>query len=461
MPGRILVIDPVATNRIIIKVKLSTARYDICQASTLADGLAIAKDDPPDLIIAGLSQCDCDGSLVTRIRAIPELARVPVIAIAQSLSPTERLTLLAAGADDVLSRPLDDAFVLARLRSLLRSSNATEELRLRDGTSRALGFAEAAVPFGPPPRVALVIRHRPDATLWRQALEIELGHEVEIWTPDAVLEQVDDENGPDALILAVETGMNPDQPLSILPELRSRKASRHAAVLAVLTGHNPALAVMALDLGASDVMPQGFDAKELALRLKIQISKKRDADRLRETVRDGLKLAMTDPLTGLFNRRYALPHLGRVAEKARGSGREFAVMLADLDRFKLVNDTYGHGAGDAVLIEVSRRLRENLRGVDLVARLGGEEFLITMPDSSLEEARVAAERLCRMIKQTPIALPGTQTSVFVTISIGIAMGPGGGPDEVPIEALIHTADKALYLSKSEGRDQVTVSLTAA
>lgn len=461
MPGRILVIDPVATNRIIIKVKLSAARYEIFHAARLADGLTIAAKTLPDLIIAGLSPDDCDASLVQSIRAVPELARVPVVAVAPPLPAGARLALLSAGADDVLTRPLNDAFLLARLRSLLRSSHASEELRLRDGTSRALGLAESPAPFGPPPRVALVSRHQPQATLWRQALETELGQAVEIWAPDTALERIDDENGPDAVILAVEAGMQPDQPLSILPELRSRKASRHAAVLAVLAAPDPAAAVMALDLGASDVMPQGFEARELALRLRLQIGKKREADRLRKTVRDGLKLAMTDPLTGLFNRRYALPHLGRIAEKARSSGREFAVMVADLDRFKQVNDTYGHAAGDAVLVEISRRLRDNLRGVDLVSRLGGEEFLIAMPDSKLEEARVAGERLCQIIKQTPIALPGALAPIHVTISIGIAMGPGSGPDDAPVESLIQSADKALYLSKSEGRDQVTVSLSAA
>ena len=169
-------------------------------------------------------------------------------------------------------------------------------------------------------------------------------------------------------------------------------------------------------------------------------------------------LAATDPLTGLYNRRYAMARLTDVERDAQGSGRAFAVVLADLDHFKAINDTYGHAAGDAVLKEVARRLKDNLRGADLVARYGGEEFLMVLPETDLDRAEPLARRLCALIGQTPFALPGRKAPIPVTMSIGVAVG---GSDKnrarETLEALIERADTALYGAKAHGRNQVTVA----
>jgi two-component system cell cycle response regulator len=199
----------------------------------------------------------------------------------------------------------------------------------------------------------------------------------------------------------------------------------------------------------------------LALRLRGQIRRKLEADRLRVTVEDGFKLAAIDPLTGLYNRRYALPHLTEIAKRAREKQRPFAIMLLDLDRFKDVNDTYGHAAGDAVLVEVARRVRDNLRGVDMVARIGGEEFLVAMPETALSQARFAAERLRQVVEETPISIGEGQQEITVTLSIGLSMGGRDEAMSLPIEKLIEDADQALFGSKAEGRNQVTMGRSAA
>jgi two-component system cell cycle response regulator len=190
------------------------------------------------------------------------------------------------------------------------------------------------------------------------------------------------------------------------------------------------------------------------------------ADQLRATVRTGLKAAVSDPLTGLHNRRYAMPHLARVAEHAAATGRSFAVMVADLDHFKQINDLYGHSAGDAVLVEAARRLRENLRGVDLVARIGGEEFLIVMPATPLSEARIAASRLCRKIGSEGFVVPGVKYPIEVTVSIGVTMGgmhnlKGVGTGSQDANTLLDAADKALYEAKMHGRNQVNMATRPA
>ncbi len=177
-------------------------------------------------------------------------------------------------------------------------------------------------------------------------------------------------------------------------------------------------------------------------------------------MQDSLRLALIDPLTGLHNRRYALPRLAAIAAQAAEAGTDFAVMVVDLDRFKQVNDLHGHGAGDQVLVEVSRRLAANLRGSDLLARIGGEEFLVVLPDTGMTDARQIAERLCAAVDERPIRL-ATGLGLTVTVSIGVAVarGSAGGPGRV--EAVVEQADLALLESKGSGRNQVTFRRSAA
>jgi two-component system cell cycle response regulator len=213
---------------------------------------------------------------------------------------------------------------------------------------------------------------------------------------------------------------------------------------------------MAFDLGADHVVVPGVTAPELAYRLRSLVRRKRAADRQRTRMQDSLRLALVDPLTGLYNRRYAAPQLTAIAARAAASDSTFAVMVVDLDRFKRVNDQHGHAAGDLVLVEVARRLSANLRDKDLLARIGGEEFLIVLPDSSMTDARSVAERLCHAVEERPIRLP-SGAGLTVTVSIGVAVSGGA----VSVEAVVEQADLALLQSKESGRNQVTFRLSAA
>jgi len=132
-------------------------------------------------------------------------------------------------------------------------------------------------------------------------------------------------------------------------------------------------------------------------------------------------------------------------------------MMIDLDKFKSINDRFGHDAGDAVLRQFSRRLQENIRGVDLVARFGGEEFFVAMPDVDQHAAAAAAERIRRAIEGAPVPLPSNAGEVEVTVSIGVAIATAADDDA---EAIIKRADCALYASKQAGRNRVSFSQAA-
>lgn len=460
MAGRILIVDDVATNRIVLKVKLASACYEVLQASTGAEALKRARLDSPDLILLDQMMPDIDGAtLCQRLKDDPATACIPVIMITARNDDASRINALRAGADEFMTKPLDELTLLARVRSLLRARDTVEELRLRDRTCRELGFAEPANNFTLPSTIAMVAADTVTAMAWKAALGKSTRHRVIVISKEQALMQSTADNVPDVYVIACDLA-KPDEGLRLMSELRSRPRTRHSAVLMVIPKGESHKSATALDLGANDLMIEGFNPEELCLRLQTQIKRKTMSDRLRETVRDGLRMAVIDPLTGLYNRRYAMPHLARIADRAKITGRPFAVMVLDLDRFKIVNDTHGHAAGDTVLQEVAARIKDNMRGVDMVARIGGEEFLVAMPDTQLEEARMAAERLCRVIDNRPVLLKGGAVNVSVSMSIGVAMGGQEG-DTQSVDELIAGADKALYAAKSDGRNQVTFFRSAA
>ncbi len=465
MHGKVLVIDPIATNRIVLRVKLAASHYKMTQAGSIADAMQVLGQDVPDLILCATNMPDGGPlRLVQRMRKIGLAGKVPVIALSGAEDNAERLRLLAGGVDDVMQKPISDVLLLARTRSIIRAYATASEWTLREGTSRALGFGEAAAAFAPAQTVRIIARDPNCADPWAAALEDRIAANVTYAQPATAAADLEPGRAPDALLLVVGSNEGP-QMLQLLATIRSQASTRHCAILVILGCDDTTLGAQMLDMGANDLMRCERSADELALRLNALLSRKKVTDALRDTVRSGIEAAVIDPLTGLHNRRYAMPHLARIAERATQTGKPFAVMVADMDHFKRINDTLGHAAGDAVLVETAHRLRENLRAVDLVARIGGEEFLIVLPGAGLSNARKAAKRLCRLIQSTPFKVPDQVARVEATISIGMtvvdpARGAKATEAQTP-EALLDRADKALYGAKAEGRNRVTLSRPAA
>ena len=170
------------------------------------------------------------------------------------------------------------------------------------------------------------------------------------------------------------------------------------------------------------------------------------------------ELATHDPLTGAFNRRELMDVMGRLIGLAQRARQPLGVLMIDIDHFKRVNDTHGHVSGDAVLREVARRLQARLRKSDLLARFGGEEFVVLLPQTSEEEALVVAEGLRATVSATGIPMPAQPDALTVTVSIGVHVRvPGVEPDEA--DRMIVASDEAMYRAKSMGRNRVEVTLS--
>ena len=462
MSARILITDDVAANRIVQQARLSAACYDTMLACDGASCLAIAAQDRPDLVLLDLGLPDISG--IDVIRALRRDARcreIPVIALTASSDPSERLAAFAAGADVVMGRQANERVLLARLRNLLRL-RAEGELPMLEDVPLG-GLADSPAAFETQSTIALVASHAACADSLRTALADQLRDRLIVLSRGEALADIStvrDRDGLPEVFILVDDGHNPAANLRLLSELKSHQSTRHAAVCVVGPAGEGDEAAMAFDLGADDAVGPSVTPEELALRIRGLLRRKRHSDRRRARMQDGLRLAMRDPLTGLYNRRFAAPQLAAIAARAREEGTPFAVMVMDLDRFKQVNDVYGHAAGDQVLVETARRLSANLRESDVLARIGGEEFLAILPGSCMTNARLVAERLCQAMDGDPVRLHSGE-ALHVTVSIGVAVASDGSGASCGIEHLVEQADLALLESKGAGRNQVTFRMNAA
>ncbi|MEM9975043.1 MAG: diguanylate cyclase [Pseudomonadota bacterium] len=454
MTGQVLIADRSCDTRILLSSILRDAQYEVQGVSDAAAArLAMQTQAPSVAILGALGGVGEIERLIRFARATPALTHMPLIVLCDAPGADARITLLRAGADELMCRPLREATLLARMRSLLRACETEHTLVERHAALRELGFSETRTFFEPPARMA-VVAPRPDrAQQLATALKAEGVYPVETLAPEAALAA---QAGACDLYLIDATAGSGAPGLRLLAELRARPGARHAAVVIMHDDADTETAVMALDFGANDLLAKSVAPAELALRLSTQLSRKHQADRVRASVEEGLRLAAVDPLTGLYNRRYAMAHADELAKRSAESGRPYAVPIADLDRFKAVNDRFGHPAGDGVLTEVAQRLRGDLRASDTLARLGGEEFMVLMPDTSPAVALFTARRLCARIAADPCVL-ASGLKLPVTISVGVAVSSG---IERP-EALIARADGALYASKSSGRNMATMGVATA
>lgn len=456
MSGRILIVDDLATNRIVLKVKLVSAHYEVIQAGSAQEALALAVESPPDLILANTRLSTVTAAeFVTALRRQACLATIPVMFLQPFDHPEERLNALCAGADEVLVKPVQESLLLARLRNLLRQHHVLQELIGQGETSQPMGLAEPHTDFDRPGHVTIAASSRSEALGLQTRLMRSAAHRVTATDMAHVLPLSGSDAPADIYLLRIAETEAEDG-LRLLADLKAAQRIRTSPVMALLDAGATALAVTLLDMGADDVLIGLPDQAELCLRLTRQMQRKHRAERLRAALRDGLQAAVFDPLTGAHNRRYALPFVTHLIETGLTNGESFAVMIADLDFFKQVNDDHGHAAGDHVLCEVTRLLRAHLRNRDMLARIGGEEFLIVTPATGRLEAQDTADRLCAMIRRTPIVLPGHKGALHVTVSIGVTMAlsaPGLPPPCVG--QLLEEADRALYSAKAQGRDTVT------
>jgi two-component system cell cycle response regulator len=451
MTARVLVVDDILSNVKLLEAKLSAEYFEVVTAFNGLEALAKIEEHEPDIVLLDVMMPGMDGfEVCRRIKHNPKTAHVPVVMVTALDQSSDRVMGLEAGADDFLTKPVDDSALFARVRSLVRLKMMTDELRMRETTGQSMGLIDPATTLSeavPGGRI-LIIEDRPESVAWFTAA---LAPANEISAVDTFEEALVRVRGGDFDLIVVSLGLRGFDGLRLCSQLRSLPEGRNVPILVLVSEGDRRKLNQALEMGVNDYLSRPVDKNELIARVRTQMRKKLYADRLRQNVQLSLEMAITDQLTGLHNRRYMSRHLNTLIDGANHSGKPVAFLILDIDFFKSVNDTHGHDAGDEVLREFATRVSANVRGIDLACRYGGEEFVVVMPDTDVAFACTVAERLRKSVEMTPFAISRAPHTLKITISIGIA-GSEGGNDTA--EALLHRADQALYRAKREGRNRV-------
>jgi two-component system cell cycle response regulator len=452
MSARVLVVDDVLANLKLLEARLNAEYFEVVTAPGGHEALEVCERGQCDIVLLDVMMPGIDGfEVARRLKASAATHHIPIIMITALDQPSDRVRGLEAGADDFLTKPIDDVALIARVRSLVRLKMVTDELRMRAVTSTEIGVAdhafEAANDAGLNGRI-LVVDDR-QASVERIQAAVGRQHTIEVEaSPQEALFRIADGKF-DLLTLSLD--LDGFDALRLVGQVRSLERTRHLPILLFADPGQDTRLLRGLDLGANDYLLRTADKNELTARVRTQVRRKRYAERLRDNVQYSMELALTDPLTGLFNRRYMETHIGTLVERSAARGKSLSVLVLDIDYFKSINDTFGHDAGDDVLREFAERLKASIRGIDLACRHGGEEFVVVMPDTDIGVATLVAERIRRRIAGEPFPIGRTGKTIEVTISVGIAfrMGP---QDTAP--AMLKRADDALYRAKRDGRNRV-------
>ncbi|HEY3910868.1 MAG TPA: PleD family two-component system response regulator [Stellaceae bacterium] len=450
MSGRVLVVDDIEINVKLLEAKLSSEYFEVLAAGNGRTALEIAAAELPDVILLDVMMPRMDGfEVCRRLKANPRTADLPVVMVTALSDAANRLRGLEAGADDFLTKPVSDVALFARVRSLVRLKRMMEEWRLRDEICGRFGGRPAAAAEEIGPGSVLIAEEDPFAAA-KMAETLAIAHQVTIARCAAEAQASLD--AATELVIASLTLPDGD-PLRLVTQWRGQEVFRQLPILLIAADHDLPRLAKGLDLGANDYLVRPVDRNELLARTGIQIRRKRLQERLNENYRRSLSLALIDELTGLYNRRYLCAHLDELIDRVNQDGAGAALLLFDIDHFKQVNDTRGHAAGDAVLRELAARAQSAVRSVDLVARLGGEEFAVVMPETGPAIAAAVAERLRVAVASEPFIDRAAGAEMRITISIGATVAVAGREDR---DRLLKRADEALYEAKMGGRDRVVV-----
>jgi two-component system cell cycle response regulator len=453
MAGRILVADDHEPNRRLLQARLESEYFDVITAKDGVEAVEAAATHMPDLILMDVMMPRLDGYEATRrIKADARTKHIPVVMVTALDRQEDRVRGLQAGADDFLTKPIDDVILFARVRSLMRLKSVMDELRSRRESGREMGVIEEGetpteVDVSDGARILVV----DDAGRSGERLleRLAANHHPRLETdPRRAARSA---RGPWDLIILNLKAQSFDG-MRLAARLRSDEETRRLPILAIVDEADRERLVRALDLGVNDVVYAINDSQELDARVRTLVRRKRYADYLRASLDHSLELAVTDQLTGLHNRRYLTSQLTDMIERTRADGEPLSVVIADIDHFKSINDTYGHDVGDLVLKEFAARLAANVRAMDTACRYGGEEFVVAMPGADIDAARSLAERVRRAACDEPVRL-GDSLELSMTVSLGVAkLEPGDD-----INRLLKRADQALYAAKQRGRNKVIVA----
>ena len=451
--SRILVVDDDPMNVKLVDGILKKEGYESLKAFSGAEALSLVQCERPDLILLDVMMPGLDGYQVTRqLKTDPATSGIPIIMITALNGTEDKVRGLESGADEFLTKPVNAAELLARTKSMLRLKQYQDQLSLRTRSETAFGAGHG--PLATAPRqnrrqnLLLVEDNDKDLRLLSGQIEdqdydVSVAHDGE-----AALQRIL-AGGIDLVLLDIFLpGMDG---FEVCQRLKDSAETRDIQVALITCLKDLEGKIKGMELGADDYLVKPVDARELNVRIKALLAKKSYLDRLHAHYEQALSSAISDGLTGLYNQTYFKKYLELELKRSLRQNYPTSLLMIDLDDFKGLNDRFGHPAGDKVLQETARLIREAIREVDLAARYGGEEFAVVLPYSDAQGACVVAERILKALRELDLECESGHKLGAITASIGIAACPDDNRDA---RALIQQADARLYYAKQNGKNRI-------
>ena len=455
MGAKILVVDDVPANVRLLEAKLIAEYYDVTTASNGFEAIEAAKEKRPDLILLDVMMPEMDGfECCQKLKADIETSHIPVVMVTALNESEDRIKGLNAGADDFLTKPINDVALMARLKSLVRTKMLLDELRLRDQTGAQIGVKDdpGSVLMADVTGARILLIDDDAAQIKRITEYLSTEYDV-----DSVNEPEHSHNvaiGGNFDVIIISTMLDEADGLRLATQFKSHEELRHVPIVILVDEFEQHIVLKGLEMGVNDYLVVPADPSELRARIRTQVRRKRYQEALKSNYKESISMAITDSLTGLYNRHYLDAHLDNMVRDALATHKPISLIIMDMDHFKSVNDEYGHDCGDQVLQQLAQRIKQGVRSSDLAARFGGEEFVILLPGTKVPFVLDAAERMRLAIQNTPFTINHEVGQINKTASFGVSMlNPMGDTGA----ELLKRADTALYEAKESGRNKVVIS----
>ena len=471
MSANVLLVDDNNFNLGLLQEKLKTAYYRTIIGHSGEEAISQTIKYLPDLIVVDLMMYEINGMDAAKIlRSNDDTKDIPILVLSAAENVFKVLNFtalgLTIGGDDFLDKPVHSGTLLARVRALVKMKRMRDELKLREKSALEHGFVTKGIFENIDDIEGMnVLLIYDDVGYGRTIQELLMSYNLKVGYVQSGSEGLNFSAYDDVSLVIV--GIDPmdieekdsQKSSTLIENIEMYQKEKSVSVLAILDAEvTPDNIVKVLDTGIDDYFKTNSFTGEMVTRVRTHLRNKKFHDLLQKTYDINVSSAMTDHLTGVFNRRYLNSHASNLLAKASlQSTQPLCVMMLDIDYFKEVNDNYGHVVGDKILKEIADRIKDSVRANDVCARYGGEEFVVMMSDSPLDVGTAVAERIRDTIANSPVFVGRNKEEVYVTCSIGVIVTSKDsklGTGAEVVDALFEEVDRVMYKAKRAGRNKV-------